>query len=350
MRKALLGFLTALMMSTLAYAEHHEGDHNPLRLDHPESYVVKKGDTLWDISETFLKTPWLWPEIWQVNPQIANPHLIYPGDTIRLIYIDGKPRLTLHRGEGERTVKLSPRTRVEPIDTVIPAIPLDAIDAFLNRSRVVDATFLEEAAYVVSGHEGRIISGAGDKLYARDSIQQKLALFSSYGVYRPATRYIDPDTGEELGVEAFEVGLGKVIAKEDDISTLRLGSSNEEVRARDRLLPTEEAKVVPTFFPSAPEQQVNAKIISVLGGVSHVGQFDVVAVNLGERDHIEAGNVLAIYHTSGVVKDRVRKDVVKLPAERAGLLMIFRVFEKMSYALILKAQRPLAVLDELRNP
>lgn len=349
MRKALFGLLTVLLLSVFAYAEHHESD-NPLRLDHPDSYVVKKGDTLWDISETFLNTPWLWPEIWQVNPQIENPHLIYPGDTINLIYVDGRPRLTLQRGEGSRTVKLTPTARIEPIDTVIPAIPLDAIDAFLNRSRVVDATVLDQAAYVISGHEGRIVSGGGDKLFARDSEFQAVNLYSSYGVYRPATRYVDPDTKEELGIEAFEVGLGKIVAKDGDVSTMRLATSNEEVRLKDRLLPTEEAKVVPTFFPSSPEQEVNAKIISVLGGVSQVGQFDVVAINRGERENLKVGNVLAIYHSSGSVRDRIRKDVVKLPSERAGILMVFRVFEKMSYGLVLKAQRPLAVMDELKNP
>ena len=349
MRKALFGFLSVVLMSVFAYAEHHEGT-SPLRLDHPDRYVVKKGDTLWGISETFLRTPWMWPEIWQVNPQIENPHLIFPGDVVSLVYLDGKPRLVLQRGDGSRTVKLSPTKRVEPLDTVIPAIPLDAVDAFLNRSRVVTRQLLSDASYVISGHEGRIVSGNGDKLYARDHLDGGIKLYSSYGVYRPSTRYVDPDTGEELGVEALEIGLGKIIEKEDDISTMRLSASNEEVRLQDRLLPTEEAKVIPTFFPSTPEQEVNGKIIAVLGGVSQVGQFDVVAINRGARENIEIGNVMAIYHSSGTVKDRLRKDVVRLPSERAGILMVFRVFEKMSYGLVLKAQRPLAVMDELRNP
>lgn len=349
MRKALFGFLSALLLSAVAFAEHHEGE-NPLRLDHPDSYVVKKGDTLWDISETFLKTPWLWPEIWQVNPQIENPHLIFPGDVVSLVYVGGKPRLVVQRGDGSRTVKLTPQARIEPLDTVIPAIPLDAVDAFLNRSRVVEAETLQQASYVISGHEGRIVTGAGDKLYARDHLDGGVNLYASYGIYRPATRYVDPDTGEELGIEAFEVGLGKIIEKESEISTLRLSVSNEEVRLNDRLLPTEEAKVIPTFFPSSPERDIQGKIISVLGGVSQVGQYDVVAINKGERDEIKVGNVLAIYHSSGQVKDRIRKDVVQLPSERAGILMVFRVFEKMSYGLVLKAQRPLSVLDELKNP
>jgi len=349
MRKVLFGLISFMLVTFCAHATDHE-DGNPLRLDHPDRHVVVTGDTLWDISETFLRSPWLWPEIWHVNPQIANPHLIYPGDVISLIYVDGQPRLVLERGPGERTVKLSPDIRIEPLDTVIPAIPLDAISPFLKRSRVTDQETLDQAAYVISGHEGRIVSGGGDTLYARDNKASQLAQYFSYGVYRPGDAYIDPDTGEVLGIEALEVGLGKVVAKDADISTMRLASSDQDIRAKDRLLPTEEEKVIPTFFPSSPINQVDGKIISVLGGVSQVGSYDVVAINLGERENIEVGNIMAIYHNSGMVTDRVKNELVKLPSERAGILMVFRTFEKMSYALVLKAQRPLAVLDELKNP
>lgn len=349
MRKALVGFLSLVLCCVAAVADNHE-DSNPLRLDHPDQYTVVKGDTLWDISETFLRSPWLWPEIWHVNPQIENPHLIYPGDVISLVYIGGKPRLILERGDGSRTVKLTPTARIEPLDTVIPAIPLDAISAFLKRSRVVDQELLDEATYVISGHEGRIVTGGGDKLYTRDHLDGGVAVFQSYGVYRPGDPYIDPDTGELLGVEALEVGMGKIIEKDDDISVMRLTSSEEEVRLRDRLLPTEEQDVIPTFFPSAPKNEPNGKIIGVLGGVSQVGQYDVVAINRGAREEIEVGNVMAIYHRSGRVKDRIRNDVVELPPERAGILMVFKVFEKMSYGLVLKAQRPLSVMDGLRSP
>jgi len=349
MRKALFGFVSFMLITFCAHAAHHE-DENPLRLDHPDRYVVVKGDTLWDISDSFLRSPWLWPEIWHVNPQIANPHLIYPGDVISLVYIDGQPRLILVRGDGSRTVKLTPETRIEPLDTVIPAIPLDTISPFLKRSRITDRETLDKAAYVIAGHEGRVVSGGGDKLYARDGSVDRLSEYSSYGVYRPGEMYVDPDTGEELGIEALEVGVGKIIAKQDDISTMRLADSEQEIRAKDRLLPTEETKVIPTFFPSAPENEVTGKIISVLGGVSQVGPYDVVAINLGDRDSMEVGNVMAIYHSNGMAMDRIKDELVQLPSERAGILMVFRVFEKMSYALVLKAQRPLAVLDELQNP
>lgn len=349
MRKALFGLLSFMLITFCVHAAQHE-DENPLRLDHPDRYVVVKGDTLWDISESFLRSPWLWPEIWHVNPQIANPHLIYPGDVISLIYVDGQPRLTLERGLGSRTVKLTPETRIEPLDTVIPAIPLDAISPFLKRSRVTDRETLDQAAYVLAGHEGRVVVGGGDILYARDGSVDQLSQYSSYGVYRPGQTYVDPDTGEELGIEALEAGVGKVTAKEGDVSTVRLSVAREDIRAKDRLLPTEETKVVPTFFPSTPTNEVNGKIISVLGGVSQVGIYDVVAINLGARESIEVGNVMAIYHDNGKVTDRIKQELVQLPAERAGILMVFRVFEKMSYGLILKAQRPLTIMDMLRNP
>ncbi len=348
MRKTLIGFLCCLLVSAHVASNQHE-DTGLLRQGHPDKYTVTRGDTLWDISETFLNTPWLWPEIWHVNPQIQNPHLIFPGDMISLVYIDGKPRLTLKRGPGSRTVKLTPTKRYEPIDSVIPAIPLGAIDAFLTRSRVVTADEMSSAPYVVSGHEGRIIAGGGDSFYARD-MEQQLKLYSTYGIFRSGNIYVDPDTGENLGLEALEIGMAKVVETSGDIATMALNSSNEEVRLQDRLLPTKDEKLIPTFFPSSPELDSNGKIIAVLHGVSQVGQYDVVAINRGERDRVAIGNVMAIYHNAGTVKDRIRNEVIALPLERAGMLMVFKVFEKMSYALVLKAQRPLAVYDEVRNP
>ena len=353
MRKTLTGLLCFLglavssaTMTSLTQADNHD----PLRPDHPDSYVVKKGDTLWDISTTFLKTPWLWPEIWHANPQIANPHLIYPGDTISLVYIDGKPRLVVKQGPGSRTVKLTPTKRYTPLDSAIPAIPLDAINAFLNRTRVVERQVLNDAAYIVAGHEGRITLGKDDKVYSRDGLKGIADLYNVYGVFRPGELFVDPDTGEELGVEAQEIGMGRIIAKDDDIGTMNLSSTEEEVRLEDRLLPTEEANVIPTFFPSAPSQELEGSIIAVLGGVSQIGQYDVVAINKGEREQLEVGNIMAIYHQSGKARDRIRKELVQLPPERAGLLMIFKTFEKMSFALVLKAERPLAVADLVRNP
>lgn len=338
MKKRILGLLSALLLSQ-AMAEEPQ-----LRADYPEQYTVVKGDTLWDISNTFLSTPWYWPEIWHVNPQIANPHLIYPGDVIRLVYFDGKPRLTLDRN---RVVKLSPKTRVLEESEAIPSIPLDEINNFLSRSRIVSAEDLERAPHVVSGEAKRLVLGKGDRLYARGEFEGAVSV---YGVYRRGETYIDPVTGELLGIQALDIGSGKMRALEDDIATLLMTRTTEEVRVGDRLLVEEERSIDSTFFPSAPDSDVEALIIAVEGGVSQVGKMDVVVINRGDREGLAVGNVLAVFKRGGQIKDRVKGDMVTLPDERAGLVMVFRTFEKLSLGLVLEAERPLAVKDLVRNP
>ena len=312
--------------------------------DIPDKYTVKKGDTLWDISDFFLKTPWLWPEIWYANPQIRNPHLIYPGDIISLVYIDGKPRLMLQRGD--RVVKLSPQIRELPNDKAIDAIPLEAINNFLSRNRVVEEGELEAAPYVIAGSEKRLLSGQNDDFYARGQFDDT----PTYGIYRKGDAYRDPDTGEVLGIRAQDIGSAKLKTLEDDIATLMATRTVEEIRVGERLLPHEERRIESTFYPSAPEEQLEGTIMTVEGGISQVGHLDVVSINRGERDGLTIGNVLAIYKRGETVVDRIAKEKVTLPAERAGLVMVFRSFEKMSFGLVLKASRPLAVNDIVRNP
>lgn len=340
MKKTILGLLGAVLLSQ-ALAQ----DVPVLKDNYPERYTVVPGDTLWDISNRFLETPWLWPEIWHVNPEIANPHLIYPGDVLRLVYFDGKPRLTVERGE--RVVKLSPKIRYTDDAGAIPAIPLDRINNFLSRSRITTAEALERAPHVVSGEAKRLVLGEGDRLYARGEFNSEEAV---YGIYRKGETYIDPDTKELLGVQALDIGTGKMRALEDNIGTLLMTRTTEEVRVGDRLLVEEERPIASTFYPSAPAGEVNAKIIAVEGGISQVGKLDVVVINRGTRENIEVGNVLAVYKDGGVVRDRVKGDMVKLPDERAGLVMVFRTFEKLSLGLVLEADRPLAVKDLVRNP
>lgn len=323
-----------------------------LKDSHPDSYTVTKGDTLWDISETFLKNPWMWPEIWHVNPQIENPHLIYPGDVITLIYLDGRPRLVVERGDQANTykmtpVKLSPTVHIQPLGEAIPAIPLDAISNFLSRSRVVQQGDLQKAPYVLMGAEDHLVVGAGDNLYARGDFADAVPV---YGVYREGKPYVDPESGELLGIQAKDIGSVKMSGKENDIATLAVTRTTEEIRIEDRLLPHEERAIDSTFYPSAPEEAVDGQIMTVEGGVSQVGAMDVVTINRGEREGLEIGNVLAIYKNGSIIRDRVTGDKVKLPDERAGLLMIFRTFEKMSFALVLESSRPLAVEDKVRKP
>lgn len=339
MKKRILGLLGACVLLTQAIAEEPQ-----LKNNYPEQHTVVKGDTLWDISNTFLNNPWMWPEIWHVNPQIKNPHLIYPGDVVRLVYFDGKPRIVVDRN---RVVKLSPKAREVEQGDAIPSIPLDKLNNFLSRSRIVTAEQLAAAPHVVSGESKRLVLGKGDRLYARGQFDDSIPV---YGVYRKGDTYLDPETGEVLGVQALDIGSGRMRALEGDIATLLMTRTTEEVRIGDRLLTEEQRAIDSTFFPSAPEGEVDARIIAVEGGVTQVGNMDVVVINRGDREGMKVGNVLAVYKLGGVVKDRVKGDMVNLPDERAGLVMVFRTFEKLSLGLVLEADRPLAVKDLVRNP
>ena len=344
MKKMIIAVLAVSLLSVLTWAQD-----GILRDNHPDEYTVRKGDTLWDISNTFLNTPWMWPEIWHVNPQIENPHLIYPGDVIRLIYLDGQPRLTLDRtvrlAPGD--TKLGPSVRVLPSEDAIPAIPLDRIDSFLSRSRILDLDDLEGAPYMLAGPEKRIVVGAGDTAYARGDFSGDI---KNYGIFRKGDKYVDPETKEFLGIHAQSIGTVSVQSVKDDIATVTATRSTEEIRMGDRLLPNEERSVDSIFYPSAPDTELEGVILGVEGGVSQVGKMNVVILNRGDREGLQVGNVLAIYKTGELVRDRVTNERVQLPDERAGLLMVFRTFEKMSFGLVLEAERPLSVNDKVRNP
>ncbi|MET1079536.1 MAG: LysM peptidoglycan-binding domain-containing protein [Pseudomonas sp.] len=341
MRKSLLALLL-LAAGGLAQAEVQ------LKEGHPDRYTVVRGDTLWDISGKFLRQPWKWPEIWHANPQVENPHLIYPGDQLSLVYVDGQPRLMLNRGESRGTVKLTPNVRSTPMAEAIPTIPLEAINSFLIANRIMDTPeeFLA-APYIVAGNAERVISGAGDRIYARGLFDPENKV---YGIFRQGKTYTDPDTNELLGINADDIGGGEVVADEGDIATLELNRSTQEVRLGDRLFPTEERAINSTFMPSAPEADVDGLIIDVPRGVTQIGQFDVVTLNRGKRDGLSEGNVLAVFKTGETVRDRITGESVKIPDERAGLLMVFRTYEKLSYGLVLNASRSLALKDQVRNP
>lgn len=346
--------LAALLSITAPAWSANQDIAQYLRADHPDIYTVIKGDTLWDISGRFLERPWLWPEVWRINPQIDNPHLIYPGDRIALVWVDGQPQLVLERGAGSRTVRVTPsdtvsliaRIRAEPLGSSIPAIRLDTIQSFLVQNRVVEPALLSNAPYVVQGEGERLVLGAGDRLYVRGVLTDN----QSFNIVRKGALYVDPETREVLGLEATYIGLGRAVSQADDIATLHIASSREEAQIGDRILPTEERRVDSTFFPSAPAVDTHGQIISVFGGVTQVGQYDVVVVNRGEREGIAVGNVLAIYKRGALARDRIANETIRLPSERAGLMMVFRTFEKLSYALVLVRQRPLSVNDEVRNP
>lgn len=341
MRKSLLALLL-LASAGIVQAQVQ------LKEGYPQRYTVVRGDTLWDISGKFLREPWKWPELWHANPQIANPDLIYPGDSLTLQYVDGQPRLMLDRGASRGTIKLSPHVRSTPMAEAIPSIPLESINAFLVSNRIVDSLEdFQKAPYVLAGNAERVLSGAGDRIYARGQFDPA---HSVYGIFRQGKVYTDAKTKEFLGINADDIGGGEIVAIDGDIATLVLQRTTEEVRLGDRLFVGEERAINSTFMPSAPSRQIEGLIIDVPRGVNQVAKYDVVTLDKGRRDGLVEGNVLAIYKTSETVRDRITGEQVKLPDERSGLLMVFRTYEKLSYGLVLNATRSLAVQDKVRNP
>ena len=346
MKKALLGAVLCGLLLQAAPLLVMAAE--PFRDDKPESYTVVKGDTLWDISGRFLDNPWDWPDVWELNPQINNPHLIYPGDVVHLVYIDGKPRLTVSRGQTGRTIKLGPEVRSTPLADAIPAIPLDAINNFLNTSQVIEShDDLKLAPYILSNGQERVISGAGDTVYARGQFAQGNRI---YGVFRGEKPYTDPKTGAYLGSLVHGVGTLTLNNLENDVATMSVTRSNEELRVGDRLLVSEERRLATSFFPAAPENKnVEGTILDVVKGVNQIGLYDNVVVNLGDSQGMRDGDVLAIYR-SNKVKDPVTKEFVTLPAERVGHLMLFRTYQNLSFAVVMQASLPLHTGDTLRAP
>lgn len=346
-------FLRLILPVALALSTNLSADTIKLAPDHPDQYVVTKGDTLWDISSRFLQDPWLWPELWQINPAIKNPHLIYPGDIIHLEYVEGKPVLTVERGNEASTlptIKLSPGARFSSLETAIPTIPLDAIRQFLLYPRIVSDEELANSPYIIATTEGHVISGTGDKVYVRGL--DEAADNHSYAVVRRGQVYREPaDPNHILGYEAIAVASADVTATGDP-STLLITRSNREVMKGDRLLPPLEEQYEQHFTPRAPESSINGQIISVLDGVSHIGRLQTVVVNRGKKDGLETGHVLAVYHTGDTLQDTIGggKEKVKLPNERAGTLMVVRLFDNISYALVMEATRDLRILDTVKNP
>ncbi|HEX6993292.1 MAG TPA: LysM domain-containing protein [Gammaproteobacteria bacterium] len=314
---------------------------------HPERYVVQRGDTLWDIAALFLRDPWYWPEIWQINPQVENPHLIYPGDILSLAYVDGRPVLQLERVSN--TERLSPRVRSEPIEEAIPTIPYEAIRAFLTRPLVLDPDQLETLPYVVAHHNG-LMGSAGRDVYVRGA--EAAAVDDVFNVVHVGDPLVDPDDGDVIGYEAIYVGQGR-LRRAGDPGTLFLTDSARETLVGD-LLVDEETPAPVDFLPRAPEQPVEGRIISVVDGVSLIGQYQVVVINRGAQHGLEPGHVLRAWQTGDVVRDRVRRgnfgQKVQLPDEPAGVMMVFRTFDRVSYALIMEATNEIRVLDAVRNP
>jgi hypothetical protein len=322
----------------------------------PDSYVVKRGDTLWAISKVFLRDPWYWPEIWQVNPQIQNPHLIYPGDTLRLVYIDGKPTIMLQRGDSAR---VEPRVRSEPFEGAVTTIPYETVAAFMSKPTVLSKEQIKDAPYVLDTRDMHVIMAEGDTLYAR-GFSAPVELGAHYNVVRVGDALRDPDDKNRiLGYDGIFNGAGHV-TRGGDPATLIMTESARETEVGDKLI-AGGVDVPLDFIPSAPRVKTRGRIIAVSDGVTIVGQYEVVVINRGASDGLTPGNVLAVFQAGEVVRDTANKGFlngmsrlvakkVRLPDERTGTFLVFKTFDHMSYGLIMEATNVIRVADRVENP
>jgi hypothetical protein len=320
---------------------------------HPETYVVQRGDTLWDIASMFLRDPWVWPEIWQINPQVENPHLIFPGDILSLAYLDdGRPVINLERSPqvaqgGGGFERLSPRVRSQPLEDAIATIPYESIAAFLSRPRVIDSDEIDDLPYIVAHREG-LIGSSGRDVYVRGA---EAPVSSVYNVVELGDELRDPDTNDVLGYQGIYVGQGR-LDRTGDPGTLRMLETEREAVVGN-LLMSEEDAVPLNFLPRSPDTEIEGRIMSVLKGTSLIGQYEVVVINRGSEAGLEPGHVLRAYQTGQTIRDTQRGafgQKVRLPDEPAGTMMVFRTSERLSYALVMEVTTPLAVLDTVRNP
>ena len=350
--KLLLSLVTAAL---LLFAQPAFADTVKLKQGHPDRHIVAKGDTLWDISAKFLESPWRWPEIWNINTDIKNPHLIYPGDIIILAFVDGKPVIKVERKKpaGRPTIKLSPQARASKLDEqAVPTLSSDMVKQFVKYSRIISEREMEEAGYIVSSEDGGLMSGNTDKIYARNINQQDI---THYDVVRKGKVYKEEGRWKDniLGYEMLRIAAAR-IEQFDDPSTLLVTDASREILIGDLLLPaTFEKDLNQHYLPHSPEKPIKGKIIAVLDGITRIGQFHTVVLNLGTKDNIERGHVLAIYQSGKVIRDTVTdkwNNKITLPDIRAGTLMVINTFEQLSYALIMEADRDIHVFDTVTNP
>jgi hypothetical protein len=348
-------------------------DIPPIKPTHPDQYTVVKNDTLWDISGRFLQHPWQWPQLWNQNKQIKDPDLIYPGDTIYFSMVNGKPQLSISRNPQQALLattcilkeedfkngrkdfaldkngKLTPCIRESEIVKPIKLIPYHQIAKYLSSPKVVGENDLNQNPYVVAMADEHIVAGTGDKLYVRAIYQ---APSSEFVVYRAGDTFIDADTKEVLGYEARYIAEA-ILQQAGDPATFVVKQSDSEIRIGDRVMPRVEDSISLNYFARPPEQPIKGSIISVMNGVSQIGIYNVVVIDKGSRDGLLAGHELNIYENGGISRDpysTVKSATVKLPDELAGMLMVFRTFDRVSYALVMEAQKPLHLLDRVQTP
>jgi len=315
----------------------------PLAAGHPNEYVVQIGDTLWDISAMFLKDPWFWPEIWYVNPEIENPHLIYPGDVIGLVNIDGQTRISNIRAS---TYRMSPQSRVTPLAQAITSIPYEDVAAFLSSGVILEKGQSDDLPYILETRGEHLIASAGNEVYVRGiSTTEKGQRYSVIHVGDPL---IDPDDNHLVGYHGYLVGEGR-LRRGGDPATVALISTDREVRIGDRMIP-ESVDMPLNFYPRTPSRDIDGRIIAVVGGVTQIGQYQVVVMNRGSNEGLSLGDVLTVFQAGRVVKDRVAGGKVQLPDEMAGTVMIFKTYDRISYGLVVEATQAIHIHDAVRNP
>ncbi|ABE48459.1 LysM peptidoglycan-binding domain-containing protein [Methylobacillus flagellatus] len=330
-------------------------DEVKLQPHHPDRYVVVKGDTLWGIAGRFLKDPWQWPQVWKMNrEQIKNPHLIYPGDVVMLDMSSGSPQLRLLRETvANPEVTLTPGIRTEQLDVeAIPTISPRIIAPFLSQPLIIENDGLKDAPRIIAGPENRVVLSPGSRIYV-DKIDEGEGTL--WNIYRTGKTYIDPETKAVLGTEAIYLGDAR-ISKYGEPASGDIVSAKEEIFANDKLVAAPES-LQTNFVPQAPEDDVQGRILSIYGGVAEAGRNTIIAISKGSDDGLEQGHVLAINRNGRVIKnpgyDKKNKkgsENIKLPNERIGLAMVFRTFDKISYALIMQATEPVNVLDVVEKP
>lgn len=366
-------FLAACIMLTISpvcFAK--KGSTDPatwVTKDAPQTYVVKDGDTLWDIACIFLNDPWRWKQVWYSNPEIENPDLIYPGDKLTLRYLEGKPQIHVERGTSWRTVdkrtgivKLRPRIRSLPSERPIPTIPMTVIGPFFNKSTVINANQASKSPCITGLGEDHIVVGTGDRIYV-SGLSERIP-DTVFSILRPGRKLIDPETKRCLGIEGLVLGKAERDVKGDGCDTMTrfvISESNAEIKAGDRLIGTLEEELDPNFMPKAPINLGEGQIISVFDGISQIGQYQIVVITGGEDMCREIGDVLAVnqiqkdipsrYLFAAALKFRFAPtQVVNIPPTRVGTCVVFRVFETVSFALVMDATQTIYLHDDVASP
>lgn len=347
--------IIALLSVCMLVATHANADEVLLKADAPDRYVVVKGDTLWAISGRFLKSPWRWPEIWQLNKEeIKNPHWIYPGDVVLLDRASGKLRLVKnqkYRGTGRDFIKMTPQARIEPNEnSAIPIISPADIGPFLSQPLVINKDGLAAAPRIIANEEGHVVIGAGSRAYVRGLSEGGP---KQWHIFRPGKPLVDPDTKQVLGYEAIYLGDARVL-KYGETATVEIVKAVQEILRDDRLVAATNVDLA-NFVPHSPPSLVHGKVIATYGGVAEAGRNSIVTLNRGSADGLDIGSVLALLRTGEVASYRNndnsgKPDLIKLPEERYGLVLVFRTFDRVSYALVMQSSLSVNVGDAVQNP